>query len=228
MWKIPTPSIDRRMVNLLGSQVQLFLIFVYTLPLFCIAVFNSDRINDVLSYKDNKLIRVGWTMVLGLVYVWVSNNRFTADAIKTHHIETYIILLFIAKFFLESSYSPIRVICLSIMLVFVNSYYWELPYHLFKVVNSGVDLNDLQQLLHLYPLVYLKDALRFHNIRLTKKYILSGLALNIAIVMIRLQFFGWVWKYNIGFMFILRIVNLVVLLLAFYTTEKKDNRTRVY
>lgn len=210
------------MVSLLDTQVQIFLAFIYLLPLGLILVFDNEDLPK--KFDDTSYRLFTWAIYLGTLFsvVYLSFNEVQIGAIKSEHLRIYIVLSYLSFYMLRDSYNPVRAFCLAIMLNFMNSYYWEFPYHLASILQYGIYKNDIQQLLHLYPAIYLSSNIRFHNRRRSLRLIIAGAVILVLIFMIRFNFKDYfeVLGLHDEIMILSRCLGSTVLTIAFYTTEK--------
>lgn len=162
-------------------------------------------------------------MVIGVFIIVIGLNSFCIDAIKPHHLFTYLSLILICYVLLDKSnkFSNKDVICLSFLIVFINSEYWEFPYRFFKIVNWEIDKNDIQQLAHLLPfygLTYTFDYRRECFKPLIKGCLFTFITSTIRIFLLQKIFLS----YMIIYMMIQRI-GALYFLTRFYIISKKVN-----
>jgi len=151
---------------------------------------------------------------------------FCIDAIKPHHLMTYSVLLLICYKLLDNSnkFNNKDVICLSFLIVFINSEYWEFPYRFLKIMSNGIDKLDIQQLAHLLPFYGLNYT--FDYKRVNFKILIKGLMFllitsSVKIVLLEDLFFRIPFIYNRFFLIIQRVTALYCLT-RFYILSKGD------
>ena len=114
------------------------------------------------------------------------------------------------------------VICLSFLIVFINSEYWEFPYRYFKIMNYGIDKLDIQQLAHLLPFYGLHYT--FNYKRVNFKILIKGLIFLLITSTIKLFLLeGILYRYNLINLIYLIIQRIVALycLTSFYILSGK-------
>lgn len=205
--------------------------FAYIPIQFFLAVIYLQWILWILLYYHN--IKIGenvynvyrifpFLLILSFaVCVYSEYIKFHIDAIQSHHLWTYSILLWICYVLLDKSkkFSYKDVICLTFLLVFINSEYWELPYRFLKIMNFGVDKNDILQLTHFIPLYFLKYSFIYERKNL--KILVKGLIFLFVTLMIRLFVFqSMTIDYHIFYMIIQRIGALYYLTTFFIKSDR--------
>jgi len=159
-----------------------------------------------------------------MFFVGLGFTDFCIDAIKPHHLYTYSALILICYIFLDKSYlfTNKDIMCLSFLIVFINSEYWEFSYRFFKIVSWGIDKNDIQQLAHLLPFFGLKYTFNYR--RKHFKIIIYGCLFTIITSMIKvLTLQNAHIYYQVFYMIVQRIVTLYCLTMFYITVKQNDN-----
>jgi len=190
----------------------MFLALVYFQWLFWLLIHYSDyKIGDKLYRFFPYLIYFMFIFFMGLGF-----TDFCIDAIKPHHLMTYSALILICYKLLDNSnkFNNKDVICLSFLIVFINSEYWEFPYRFFKIMNYGMDKLDIQQLAHLLPFYGLHYT--FDYKRVNFKILVKGLILLFITSTIRLFILQNILFYNCTFYMVLQRMMALYFLTRFY------------
>ncbi len=126
----------------------------------------------------------------------------------------YIFYIFICVFYYDRKYENFKdALCFGMLIVFFNSYYWELPIHLMELINKGkITSRFIFQSLHFIPFPFLLNWFKLGydiEIRNFKDYILkyidelykflSGFLLTFFIVIIRFEYLREYIIFNIAF-----------------------------
>ena len=121
--------------------------------------------------------------------VWVMG--FSMGFYTMSLIIQYIVYTLAAVYLLGTRYCFKEALCLGFLVVFLNSYYWELPLHLAEVLSGAPHLGMLVQLWRLAPLPFLLSRYRFSP---KARYVVeAGIGVSGAIMMARvfLHFRPW-------------------------------------
>ena len=91
--------------------------------------------------------------------VWVTG--FSVGFYTTFLIIQYCVFTALAVYLLNTRYCFKEALCLGFLLVFLNSYYWELPLHIAAVLSGEPVVNVVFQLWRLAPLPFLLSRYSF-------------------------------------------------------------------
>lgn len=80
---------------------------------------------------------------------------------------------------LSHKYSFKDTVCLTFLVVFINSYYWESMLHFNAMLFYGISFNQFIQMFHLIPSYFLIKRLEFNDIIKVKKMLLYGLVFSL-------------------------------------------------
>ncbi|MBA7490192.1 hypothetical protein ES702_00727 [subsurface metagenome] len=126
----------------------------------------------------NNLIKISFTTSLGLLYIWLSISNFSFNQYTNNLLMFYVFLMLYAYVILRVNYNFYNSVCLTFLLVFINSYYWEFMLHFNVIVFYGLNFNQFIQALHLIPAYLLYRKLEITNKPMFKKILLYGMIIS--------------------------------------------------
>lgn len=175
---------------------------IYVQPYFWLYFFN-----ELSNIKDRDNLKIGFYFCTAFVYFMLLDTGFSFSQYSNKILRMYVLFVYISYYYLREKYDVKDSICLAFLIVFINSYYWEMMLHINKIIFFGLDFNDVIQMLHLIPayLLYrrliIKDRVKF------KRVLLIGLIAGCFNVMA----IGFL-KYPFGFRFYFNLFNRVICL----------------
>jgi len=107
---------------------------------------------------------------------------------NTHLLFKYCVMVMFAVWTLSTVYDFKVALSLGFILTFINSYYWEMMLHLTIILESGININQIVQMLHLAPIPFLIMKFKFNSKKEVIIILLYGLLYSSAIGFIVLQF----------------------------------------
>ena len=173
----------------------------------------------------NYYIRVGYITLLGCFYLWLVITGFEFNQYNNELLKFYVLLMLFSHYVLRYNYNFKDTVCLSFLLVFINSYYWEFMLHLNVIMFYGLSLNQFIQGFHLIPVYFLYRKIEIKDTRRVKKLILYGLVistLNLLYINLRSDYIHNYIYINCPYLpnNIVRISCLTILLIIFITQIK--------
>jgi len=200
--------------------VQLFLAVVYLQWVLFLLLHLSER---KISYNMYKLFPYLFlASFVFFVYLGLFTD-FHIDAIYPYHLYVYSVLMYICYLLLDGAniFENKDVICLTFLIVFINSEYWEFPYRFFKIVNYGIDMLDIFQLTHFIPFILLSFS--FDYKRVNFKILVKGLIFLLITSTIRIFLLKGIGDYHLVYMYLQRLGALYCLT-RFFIESKKDDK----
>lgn len=189
---------------------------VYAIPFIWLYILNKKvEIN-------NYYIKLLYPVSLGIIYLMLVITGFGFNQYTNELLKFYTLLMLYAQFILRYEYNFKDAVCLSFLLVFINSYYWEFMLHLNFIMFNGLSLNQVIQGFHLVPAYFLYRRIEIKDINRFKRLILYGLVIStlnvLSIDFLSLSLFGFL-QYNTRGLVnnITRISCLTILLIIFIT-----------
>lgn len=128
---------------------------------------------------NNYFIRVLFPVSLGIIYLMLDMSGFSFSQYPNHLLKFYVILMLISYLILSHKYSFKDTVCLTFLVVFINSYYWESMLHFNAILIYGLSFNQFIQMFHLIPSYFLIKRLEFNNIKKVKKILIYGLIFSL-------------------------------------------------
>lgn len=203
---------------------RLFLRFLlYFQPFIWMFLFNvKNRFMNKWVFRFELMF-----MSTMLFSVFIIQNNVSFEAILTHHIVAYALFVFASFSILNNVYDTRIAICLSYLIVYANSYYWEFMKHMNSILVGGLDINFFIQMLRLYPIPFLLMKFKFKDHDRIKRLVTYGLILStINIILYNLIPVPIILKYHTNFWinYINRVFCLGILVIIFYEYgELKDD-----
>jgi len=203
-------------------MIDLFYILrsiVYVQPFIWLYFLDKD-----IDIK-NRYIRMGYIALLGCIYLWFDITGFEFNQYNNELLKFYALLMLFSHYVLRYEYNFKDTVCLSFLLVFINSYYWEFMLHLNAIMFYGLSMNQIIQGFHLIPAYFLYRMIEIKDTKRVKKLILYGLVIStlnlLSINFLPFSIFGFI-QYNTRGLVnnITRIYCLTILLIIFITQIK--------
>lgn len=116
--------------------------------------------------------------LLGCLYLILSITDFEFSQYENKLLMFYVLLMMYSHYVLRHNYNYKDTVCLSFLLVFINSYYWEFMLHLNAIMFYGLSFNQLIQGFHLIPVYFLYRMIEIKDPNRVKKLILYGLIIS--------------------------------------------------
>lgn len=126
----------------------------------------------------NCYIRLLYPIALGSLYLILRITGFEFSQYNNMLLRFYVLLVICSHYVLRFNYNYKDSVCLSFLLVFINSYYWEFMLHLNAIMFYGLSFNQLIQGFHLIPVYFLYRMIEIKDTRRVKKLILYGLIVS--------------------------------------------------
>jgi len=143
---------------LLGEQTPIGFFFQATVlgqPLLWMWIHDNDwRIKE--SYKSL------FYLIAGFFIFAVGVTGFQIGFYHNHLIIQYAILTMIAVYLYNVRNSIKEAICLGFLTVFLNSFYWEIPFHLAELLSGSLHVGMLVQLWRTVPLIFFVSHYEFN------------------------------------------------------------------
>jgi len=174
---------------------------------------------------NNRYIKSFYPIALCILYLILVITGFGFNQYENKLLKFYVLLIMYSHYVLSYNYSFKDSVCLSFLLVFINSYYWESMLHLNAIMFYGLSLNQFIQGFHLIPIYFLYRMIEIKDTKRVKKLILYGLIIStlnlFSIQVIPLRLFNFIIYYGRNlFNNITRISCLTILLIIFITQIK--------
>jgi len=169
-----------------------------------------------------RYIKLLYPVALSSLYLILGITGFGFSQYNNELLMFYILLMLYSYYVLKHNYNFKDTVCLSFLLVFINSYYWEFMLHLNAIMFYGLSFNQLIQGFHLIPVYFLYRKIEIKDTRRVKKLILYGLIIS-TLNILALNLFPFTFN---GIVFypdrnlindITRISCLTILLIIFIT-----------
>lgn len=187
---------------------KLFRLGVYLQPILWMFLYDSHLNLE----RHRKPIILGAIVFMVGVYV----TGFSVAFYTTHLLILYSLMVLGTLLYLERAMAFSKALPLSFLLVFFNSYFWELPLHIIAGIIDP-QINQLEQALHLIPLPFLIVKLRPEKSRENLRKVCYAMASTLLIMLLRIWFLsGWL---SLLAMDLNRIICLVLLVKIFYDSS---------
>lgn len=147
-------------------------VLVYAQSFIWIYLLNKDV--EIRS----RYIQLLFPFSLFITYVLIKESGFYFSQYYNHLLSFYVLLMFNAYFILKIKYNVYDSICLSFLIVFINSYYWEFMFHFNAIIFYGLSFNQVIQSFHLIPTYLLYKKLEIRNRPMFFKFIALGLIIS--------------------------------------------------
>ena len=108
------------------------------------------------------IIKVLFPVCLVFIYFILHETGFEFNQYTNNLLKYYIVLILFSYNILRFSYPFKNAVCLSFLLVFINSFYWESMLHLNAIIFNGLSFNQFVQSFHLITAYYLYKMFNFH------------------------------------------------------------------
>jgi len=189
---------------------------VYAQPFIWLYFLDKD-----IDVKD-RYIKLLYPVALCILYLILIITGFGFSQYDNKLLKFYVLLLMYSHYVLSHNYNFKDTVCLSFLLVFINSYYWESMLHLNAIMFYGLSSNQFIQGFHLIPVYFLYRMIKIKDIRRVKKLILYGLVIStlnlLSIQVLPLRFFNFIMYIDRNLINdITRISCLTILLIIFIT-----------
>ena len=183
----------------------------------------------LFSDLDLESVIIDWLFVwLGffsyfvVLYYGISFSQYTPELLSF-----YILSVVICYGLFNIKYSHKDSISLAFLIVFINSYYWEIMHHFNAIVLYGLNFNQIVQMFHLIPAYFLAKRLIFHNPKRVKKLLIYGLIISCT-HLISLYVFSIIVGSSYSFLTtpITRVLTLGILITIFLDEVKGIKKSR--
>lgn len=132
-----------------------------------------------IVYPLKKQIDVWYVYALGffsiyLIMAYGGIGHYTPEIMVMY----VLMVMFTVYYYDYHSLSGVKPICLAFLIVFLNSYFWELPIHIMAILTGGSIPLFIVQSLHLTPLLFLT---RFSELKIRGRHDIIQLTTNVWI-----------------------------------------------
>lgn len=155
-------------------------------------------------------------------FLWVYQTGFSVEYFTTRILLQYILMVMATVKIFNNKYEFKKALCLGFLLVFLNSFWWELFYHVYEFqiwlpYSFGLDwwVNRLPQWIRLTPVYFISKNFKINDYR----YVEYGLVLNFALTYLRFHYPGLLGNYLHP---LHRVIALSLLVLTIYNSETKQ------
>jgi len=155
------------------------------------------KLLDYDIHIKNIYIRLSFSTSLGILYLWLAITGFQFNQYTNYLLRFYVFLMLYTLVILRLYHNFYNSVCLTFLLVFINSYYWEFALHFNAILFYGLSFNQFIQALHLIPAYLLYRKLEITNKPMFKKILLYGLIISV-LNLIELNFipnYIYIFKY---------------------------------
>lgn len=126
----------------------------------------------------NRYIRLLFPVGLGIIYYALVITGFEFSQYNNELLKFYVALMLYSYIVLRWEFNYKDTVCLTFLLVFINSYYWESMLHLNAIMFYRLSFNQFVQLFHLVPVYFLNRIIYITDYRRSKKLIIYGLMIS--------------------------------------------------
>lgn len=154
--------------------------------------------------------------------LWVYKTGFSVEYFTTFILMQYILMVMAVVKTFNNKYEFKKALCLGFLLVFLNSFWWEMFYHVYEFqiwlpYSLGVQwwVNRLPQWIRAAPAFFLYKNFNINDLN----YIQYGVVLNFALTYLRFNFPFLLGNYLHP---IHRVLALGLLVLTIYNSEQKN------
>jgi hypothetical protein len=155
-------------------------------------------------------------------FLWVAQTGFSVAYFTTRILLQYILMVMATVKIFNNKYEFKKAVCLGFLLVFLNSFWWELFYHIYEFqiwlpYSLGLDwwVNRLPQWIRLTPVYFLRKNFKITELR----YVEYGLVVNFALTYLRFHYPHLLGNYLHP---VHRVIALSLLVLTIYNSEPKQ------
>jgi len=174
-------------------MIQLYFILrvlVYAQSLIWIYLLDKNiRINSIF-------IKSLFIPLLAITYGLIDMTQFSFNQYPYYLLRYYIGLILYSYVVLRFKYNFYDTVCLSFLLVFINSYYWEFISHFNAIIFYGLSFNQFIQAFHLIPAYLLYKKIWIENRKGFFKLIGLGLIIS-NINLLAYNFINRFWFYGL-------------------------------
>lgn len=139
------------------NSYQVFQLLVLVQPFFWMWLFNTESFRIPDRFLTEFMI-LGFITVNVVLYTGFNVGYYTNNIIIQ-----YILMVLAATWIYETRKPLQQAIALAFLTVYLNSLYWELPYHLAEILQGTFYTEQLYQLLRLIPAIFLIREYRFND-----------------------------------------------------------------
>lgn len=145
---------------------------VYVQPFLWLYLLDKDiKVNNIF-------IKVLFPVSLVSIYIILNVTGFYFSQYTNSLLCFYILLMLNAFVILSLNYGFYDSVCLTFIIVFINSYYWEFMLHLNVILFYGFSFNQFIQSFHLIPSYMLYKKLDLINRKMFFKLVVLGLIIS--------------------------------------------------
>lgn len=148
---------------------------IYGQTIFFMWLFEKS-FKKTFKHYEYEMITISFYTIAYIFSMIIIITGFSFNYYKTHLIIQYVILVLISFHVLCKKYNSLTAISLSFLLVFLNSYYWEIVLHLTEYNTNPLTIFNFRETYHLIVLPFLLTHYYFD-----KHVVLKKLAIGICI-----------------------------------------------
>jgi hypothetical protein len=137
------------------------------------------KLIDYPVQVKSKWIRSSFPTLLAIMYLWLKNTGFSFNQYTNNLLMFYVFMMFYTYGALTLKYDWYNAVCLTFLIVFINSYYWEFMLHFNSIIYYGLSFNQFIQALHLIPAFLLYRKLEITDKSMFRKMIIYGLIFSV-------------------------------------------------
>jgi hypothetical protein len=219
------------MINL---WVYLVRVFVFIQPVFWWYVWDQEMI--IPTKYSETVILIG-----GISSMIVSTFKLSFEYYSTSLLVQYILLVVIAYIIFLTKYTIVDSLCIAFMLVYLNSFYWEIVLHFAEYTQNLMNLSlfiNVRELWRLTPVFFFvwnwkynkSYSLKLLRVGLIPSFIIAHLNLHVLTTSLGLKY-PIIAPYIGGlrqFLFFLnRLIGLIILMKIVYAA-KLDRSVKLY
>ena len=176
---------------------------------------------------NNYFIRVLFPTSLGIIYLMLDMSGFSFSQYPNHLLRFYVLLMLYTYTILSIKHSFYDTVCLTFLLVFINSYYWEFMRHFNVILFYGLSFNQLIQAFHLIPVYLLYVNLEIKDRSKFFKLIVLGLVIsNLSLLVYNFVDPFWFYMIPINSNLFNNITRFLCLNILIYAINKYTNITK--
>jgi len=146
---------------------------IYLQPLFWIFLLRFQ--NEDLEYYFNKVLNVLVILFYVVFIGFVLNFNMSYAFYNEKLLLIYSTMLLVSYYTLTLYFSNKESLCLSFLIVYMNSFYWEFPLHTIALLHGEIINTIVQIFTHVYFIPILLMYVKFNDNRKAIKSLLYGL-----------------------------------------------------
>lgn len=191
-------------------------------PFFWIWVLEDEKRFDILNDPNGGswfYVSV-YSFIAGVIIFGISFGFYTSELLVVYALLVGFGVFFCRKWFY---YSRREAIAISFLVTYLNSWYWEGVLHVWAIMENGLNINQIFQMLHLIPAIYFLYAWDFEKEQSLNNLMIGWGLSGILTFMRKIRIWkflpmvhseGSVYFFNHGLMIVNRFICLYFLLRA--------------